>query len=132
NSVQNNWIFLDDVQRLRDENNNFITNMAFHSDSDLVNIAKTINYTNGKVVEGTIGSADQWNRELERINMLHNKYNTSAEEMETVAAAQVAKAFNIPFIGIRILSNTDLHNEDFNPETAIWCNNFTIDFIKSL
>ncbi|MBW5377799.1 5'-methylthioadenosine nucleosidase [Brachyspira pilosicoli] len=132
NTIQNNWIFLDDVQRLRDENNNFITNMAFHSDSDLVNIAKTINYTNGKVVEGTIGSADQWNRELERINMIHNKYNTSAEEMETVAAAQVAKAFNIPFIGIRILSNTDLHNEDFNPETAIWCNNFTIDFIKAL
>ena len=52
--------------------------------------------------------------------------------METVAAAQVAKAFNIPFMGVRILSNTDIHNEDFNPKTAIWCQEYTIELIKKL
>lgn len=132
NSDQNNWIFFDDVQILKDENDKPVTNMFFASDNNLVNIAKNVNYTNGKVVEGVIGTADQWNRELERINMIHNKYNTSIEEMETVAAAQVSKAFSIPFIGIRILSNTDLHNENFNPDSAVWCNNFVIDFIKEL
>ena len=94
--------------------------------------AKTIDYKNGKVVVGTIGTADQWNRELERIKFIHERYGTSAEEMETVAAAQVAKAFNVPFMGVRILSNTDVHNENFNPETAIWCQEYTVELIKKL
>lgn len=102
--------------------------MFFYSDDNLIKIAKNIPYVNGRIVEGTIGSADQWNGELERINILHNKYNTSVEEMETVAAAQVSKAFSIPFIGIRVLSNTYWHNEYFNPETAVWCSDFVIDF----
>ena len=50
--------------------------------------AKTIDYKNGKVVVGTIGTADQWNRELQRIKFIHERYGTSAEEMETVAGQQ--------------------------------------------
>ena len=108
-------IFFEDVQRIRDSKGNTVDYPYFSSEKKIIDIAKKIDYKNGKIVVGTIGTADQWNRELERIKFIHERYNTSAEEMETVAAAQVAKAFNIPFMGIRILSNTDIHNEDFNP-----------------
>lgn len=125
-------IFFEDVQRIRDSKGNTVDYPHFSSDEKVMETAKTIDYKNGKVVVGTIGTADQWNRELERIKFIHERYGTSAEEMETVAAAQVAKAFNVPFMGVRILSNTDIHNEDFNPETAIWCQEYTVDLIKKL
>lgn len=125
-------IFFEDVQRIRDSKGNTVDYNYFTSDKNIMNTAKNIDYKNGKVVVGTIGTADQWNRELERIKFIHERYGTSAEEMETVAAAQVSKAFNIPFMGVRILSNTDIHNEDFNPQTAIWCQEYTVDLIKKI
>lgn len=125
-------IFFDVVQRLRDKENKPENHKEFHSDKKLLEIAKKTEYKNGKLSLGVVGSADQWNRELERIKYLNEKFNSSTEEMETVAVAQVAQAYNIPFIGIRILSNTEIHNEDFNPKTALWCQEYTVDFIKNL
>lgn len=126
------WLFFDVVQRLRDIDGEKQDNPYFISDEKIMKIAEKIEYKNGKIVRGVIGTADQWNRELERINYLHKTFNTSVEEMETVASAQIAKAFNIPFIGVRILSNTDVHNEDFNPKTALWCQEYIIDLIKNI
>ncbi|WP_410207709.1 5'-methylthioadenosine/S-adenosylhomocysteine nucleosidase [Fusobacterium sp.] len=131
-SDQKDFLFFDVVQRIRDKEGNKVENESFSSDSKLMEIAKKINYKHGKVVEGTIGTADQWNRELERIKSLHEKYGTAAEEMETSSVALVAKAFDIPFMGIRVLSNSEHNKEDFNPDTAVWCQEFTIDFIKNI
>ena len=52
--------------------------------------------------------------------------------MDTSASAQVAKAYNIPFLGVRVLSNTDIHNEDFNPKTALWCQEYVVNIIKNI
>ncbi len=49
-------------------------------------------YTKGKVVEGTIGSADVWNNEVDRIKWFHTKYGTSVEEMEGAAASANRKS----------------------------------------
>lgn len=54
-------------------------------------------YSNGKISLGVIGSADQWNREIERIKYLNTTFKTQTEEMESVAVAQIAKAYDIPF-----------------------------------
>lgn len=125
-------IFFDVVQRLRDDKENMQENKRFYSNAELMKTAEKTDYSNGKVVEGVIGTADQWNRELERIKYIHEVFNTSAEEMETSAAAQVAKAYNIPFLGVRVLSNTDIHNEDFNPKTALWCQEYVVSIIKNI
>ena len=125
-------IFFDVVQRLRDKENNLTTYEVFKSDSSLIEVAKNIKYTNGKIAEGVIGSADQWNREIERIKYLNTTFKTLTEEMESVAVVQTAKAYDIPFIAVRVLTNTEIHNEDFNPKTALWCQEFTLDVIKNI
>ena len=43
-----------------------------------------VRYDKGEVVEGTIGSADVWNNELDRIQFFHERYGTSVEEMEVL------------------------------------------------
>ncbi|MBD1568665.1 5'-methylthioadenosine/S-adenosylhomocysteine nucleosidase [Aliivibrio sp. S10_S31] len=119
------------TMRLR-EDNKFAEHDAFYSTPELVDFAyKNVKHpAQGKVVKGVIGTADEWNREVARINWLHKTYQTAAEEMESSSAALVAEAYKVPFIGIRILSNTDLHNQDFDPATAITNQKYVIDFVK--
>ncbi|VVS91547.1 5'-methylthioadenosine/S-adenosylhomocysteine nucleosidase [Desulfoluna spongiiphila] len=106
----------------------------FKGDSHLLKVAENTagTYKNGKVVKGVIGSADQWNRELDRIDWIHATYKTSAEEMETASAAQVAEAYGVPFLGIRILSNSEIHDEGFDPKAGVYCQEYVLNVVKKL
>ena len=127
------WKNFSVTMRLR-EQGKLVEHNAFYADKGLLNIAQSMasSYKKGKVVTGIIGTADEWNREIDRINWLHKTYNTSVEEMETSSAALVAEAYKIPFIGIRILSNTDLHHQDFDPQTTVDCQLFVLDYTKKI
>ncbi|SMY16277.1 5'-methylthioadenosine/S-adenosylhomocysteine nucleosidase [Photobacterium aquimaris] len=127
------WQNFSVTMRLRDQGK-LVEHNAFYADQGLINIAQSMasTYKKGKVVTGIIGTADEWNREVDRINWLHSNFNTAVEEMETSSAALVAQAYKVPFIGIRILSNTDLHNQDFDPQTAVDCQQFVLDYTKKI
>lgn len=106
----------------------------FEGDPDLIKVANSVKdtYKSGKVVEGVIGSADEWNRELDRIKWLNAKYGTSTEEMETASAAQVSKAYDVPFLGIRILSNSEVHNEEYDKTSGDNCQDYVLSVVKQL
>lgn len=127
------WHNFEVTMRLR-ENGKLVEHSSFAGDPELVGRALGMadRYQHGRVVAGIIGTADEWNRQVARINWLHQTYNTAAEEMETSSAALVAEAYKVPFVGVRVLSNTDLHGEEFDPQTAIHCQQFVIDYTKAL
>ncbi|KXO74802.1 5'-methylthioadenosine nucleosidase [Acinetobacter venetianus] len=104
----------------------------FEGDNDLLLAAykAKVNYTKGQVVEGTIGSADVWNNELDRINFFHTRYGTSVEEMEAASVAQIAQQFNVPFLGIRILSNNITNNGAYDPATGEACQDYVLDVVE--
>ncbi|PFK31238.1 5'-methylthioadenosine nucleosidase [Bacillus cereus] len=104
----------------------------YEGDKDLLAAANAVKdkYTKGKVVEGTIGSADLWNNEVDRIKWFHTKYGTSVEEMEGAAAAQIAKAYDVPFLGIRVLSNNKTNNGKYNPNTAAANQEYVYEVVK--
>lgn len=127
------WHNFDVTMRLRD-NGKLVEHASFAGDPELVGRALGMadRYHYGRVVAGIIGSADEWNRQVARINWLHQTYHTAAEEMETSSSALVAKAYQVPMVGIRVLSNSDLHGEEFDPNTAIHCQQFVIDYVNAL
>lgn len=104
----------------------------FEGDGDLLLAAykAKVNYAKGQVVEGTIGSADVWNNELDRINFFHTRYGTSVEEMEAASVAQIAQQFNVPFLGIRILSNNITNNGAYDPATGEACQDYVLDVVE--
>ncbi len=104
----------------------------YEGDEDLLAAAKAVKdvHTEGKVVEGTIGSADVWNNEVDRIQWFHENYGTSVEEMEGAAGAQIAKAYDVPFLGIRILSNNKTNGGQYNPETASANQEYVFEVVK--
>lgn len=104
----------------------------YEGNKDLLAVANAVKskYTAGKVVEGTIGSADVWNNEVDRIKWFHTNYGTSVEEMEGAAAAQIAQAYNVPFLGIRVLSNNKTNGGKYNPNTAEACQEYVFEVVK--
>jgi adenosylhomocysteine nucleosidase len=87
-------------------------------------------YQRGRIVEGVIGSSDAWNSELDRIQRFHDQFGTSVEEMETAAAAQVAGAFQVPFLGLRVLSNNITNGDAYDAGTAQACQEYVLDVLK--
>lgn len=104
-----------------------------HSDEPLMEIAESVSYDGGSLVRGTIGSADAWNKEIDKINFCHEVLGSDCEEMETFAVAQVCRQLNVPFLGIRIISNSELYPEEaFSEQFGIDCQNYTLDVIRAL
>lgn len=104
----------------------------FPADTALLAAAKAVapRYTPGVAVEGVIGSSDVWNSELDRIARMHHTYGTSVEEMETAAAAQVALASGVPFLGIRVLSNNITNDGVYSAASAAACQRFVLDVVR--
>lgn len=105
----------------------------FDADQSLLAAASATRdrYTQGRVVDGVIGSSDVWNSELDRIARLHSEYGTSVEEMETASAAQVAGMSQVPFIGIRVLSNNITNDGVYNGASAAACQQYVLEVVKA-
>ena len=83
-----------------------------------------------KVVEGVIASSDIWNSELDRIAWLHDTFGTTAEEMEAASAAQIAAAYGVPFIGIRVISNNITNGGAYDRNTGEVCQAFVLATLR--
>lgn len=105
----------------------------YAGDTSLLQLALSLKekHTRGKVVTGTIGSANFWNNEQDRIAWLHENLGTSVEEMETSSAAQIAHSYGVPFLGIRILSNNITNHGEYDPSTAEDCQAFVKHLVVS-
>ena len=111
----------------------FIRVVDFQPDSQLLEIARKLapTYKFGNVVEGKICTSGAWNKQKSRIKYFHKNFDTMCEEMETATVAQICYDYKIPFIGIRVISNNELTNEDFNPDTGEKCQQFALDVAKA-
>ena len=87
--------------------------------SELVEKALSIPYE-GKVLCGRLGTGDVFSKEADRIDLLHSQLGEISEDMESVAVYNVCEKLNIPFIGIRVISNNELTgNSDIEKQFEI-------------
>ena len=108
------------------------TMRRFHGDEGLLAAARSVRgqYREGRVVEGVIGSSEVWNSEIDRIQRFHDTFGTAAEEMETASAAQIAGLFQIPFLGIRVLSNNITNGGAYDAGTGEACQQYVYTVVK--
>jgi len=110
----------------------------YFADPTLLKISKAVADSHGefKVVSGTISTSDAWLTNVDYTNFLHEKYGSSCEEMETSEAAQICKNADIPFIGIRSISNNITNGENFDDSVADYNQNFVLlmidEYINSI
>jgi adenosylhomocysteine nucleosidase len=115
------------------EDPNAHTMRRFQGNEQLLAAAESVKhlYRKGRVVQGVIGSAEIWNSELDRIQWFHSQYGTTVEEMETASAAQIAGVFQIPFLGIRVLSNNITNDGKYDAKTGEACQEYVYDVVKA-
>ena len=115
------------------EDPNARTMRRFGGDEGLLTAARNVRgkYLKGRVVEGVIGSSEIWNSEIDRIQRFHDQFGTTAEEMETVSAAQIAGLFEIPLLGIRVVSNNITNGGTYDARTGEACQEYVYDVVKA-
>ena len=84
------------------------------------------NYRGAGVVSGVIATGNAWLQGRDHIAFLHKKYGSSCEEMETSAVAQICHTADIPFIGIRVLSDNITISQEYVPHVAKSCQEFVL------
>jgi adenosylhomocysteine nucleosidase len=106
---------------------------SFGADPGLLTAAQSVRaqYTRGRVVEGVIGSSDVWNDEIDRIARFHTEFETAVEEMETASAAQIAGLLDVPFLGIRVVSDNVTNGEPYDPKTGEACEDYVYQVVRS-
>ena len=114
---------------LRGEENRLIYK---NGDKELIELAKDIEYKEGKVHFGTIGSGDIWNKEADRILHLNKMYEIICEDMEAISVYTIANLYNIPVIGIKAISNNEVLGEEYERKVGINSQNFTLNLIKKI
>lgn len=105
----------------------------FSADAQLLTAARSVRhrYQRGRVFDGVIGSSEVWNSEIDRIEYFHERFETMAEEMETASAAQIAGLYEIPFLGIRVLSNNITNDGAYDPKTGEACQEYVYEVVKA-
>ena len=108
------------------------TMRRFRGDEELLAAARSARslYQKGRVVEGVIGSSEIWNSEIDRIQRFHDAFGTTVEEMETASAAQIAGLSQIPFLGIRVVSNNITNGGTYDGKTGEACQDYVYQVVK--
>lgn len=92
---------------------NDIEKEKIKADVELTNIFYEHLKDNFKVHKGTIISGDGWNKEYDRIDWYVSEFNSLAEDMESYPVYKICKDNNIPVLGVRMISNSEINEESY-------------------
>ena len=118
--------------RLRLDGGERVAFDRFPGDPAAVDAALRIANPRGRVVKGVIGTAFEFNREVDRLVWMNKTYGVVSEDMESAYAAGTAAAFKTPFVAIRIISDSDFLGTEFQPVAGEYCAAFVVELINSV
>jgi adenosylhomocysteine nucleosidase len=106
--------------------------VSFPGNERLIAAALKIRNPRGRVLRGNLGSAHQFNREIDMLTWLNKTFGTDSEDMESAYAHGAAIAFGTPFLGIRMISDSEWHHRKFERVAGRYCGEFVLELIRSL
>jgi adenosylhomocysteine nucleosidase len=118
--------------RLRLDGGERIAFDRFPGDAAAVEAALRVPNPRGRVTKGLIGTAFEFNREVDRLVWMNKTYGVVSEDMESAYAAGTAAGFKVPFVAIRIISDSEFHRTEFQPVAGEYCAAFVLDLVRSL
>lgn len=118
--------------RIRPNGGTLVAFPSFAGDAHLLTAAEKVPNPRGRVVRGNVGSAYQFNRQIDHIDWLHKTYGTDSEDMESAYSGGAAIAMGVPFLAIRIISDTEWEHPTFEKIAGQYCAEFVVNVVKSL
>jgi adenosylhomocysteine nucleosidase len=118
--------------RLRIDGNERKTYSRFPGDEEVMRIAADTPYKRGRVIRGVIGSAFEFNKEIDRLVWVRKVFGASSEDMESAFSAGAAEGFKTRFLAIRIISDSEFHSPKLEEAAGEYCAAFVVDVIKRM
>lgn len=120
-----NW----DLQTFREGIDEF---EKIEADTNIIQFIKTHEKEiwKDRLIYGTIGSGDCWNQEIDYITYLNEKYGALGEDMETIGAYKIAHRYKIPIVGIRVVSDNEILQEEYDRTIAVKAQECAISLCK--
>ncbi|HWA10862.1 MAG TPA: 5'-methylthioadenosine/S-adenosylhomocysteine nucleosidase [Opitutaceae bacterium] len=87
--------------------------MSFPADASALKVALSLALAGGQVKSGVLGSANQVNREADRVAWLHATWHTATEDGESAHIAGCAALLGVPVIGLRVVDGKAEAAADF-------------------
>ncbi len=104
----------------------------FPGDADALATTLATPNPRGRVVRGVIGSAFEFNREIDRLVWANRTYGAVSEDMESAFAGGTATGFGIRFVAIRIISDSEFHSPEFQRIAGEYCASFVVEVVKRI
>jgi adenosylhomocysteine nucleosidase len=121
-----------DPHRLRLDGQQLTPFPSFTGDASAMQTATAVRNPRGRVLRGTIGSAYQFNREMDMIAAIHESFGTDSEDMESAYAHGAAVGLHTPFLAIRMISDSEYTHPRFERVAGQYCAEFVVDLIRKL
>ena len=106
-----------------------ITSDGKYSDSIYNYLSKTYDKN---VIKGILGSGDCWNKNIDKINYLNNKYNVLCEDMESIATFRVCRDNNVKVLGVRIISNNEVLGLQYDSSVVYRLQELLLEYIRNM
>ena len=104
---------------------------VINCDSKLLDFVNSNNfYNDGKVHIGRIGSGNVFNKEVDKINELHESLNTICEEMEGIGVYKTCEKLEVPKISFMVISNNEIVGLSYDTSYGLYGQKFTYEFVK--
>jgi len=118
--------------RLRLDGRDRTTFYTFSGDPRAMEAAMAMKNPRGRVLRGTIGSAAQYNREIDMIAGIRARYGTDSEDMESAFAHGAATGLRTRFLALRMISDSEYNHSNFEHLTGQYCSEFVLELIRKL
>jgi adenosylhomocysteine nucleosidase len=105
---------------------------SFAGDEEAMRIALETPYKRGRVIKGVIGSAFEFNKEIDRLMWVRKTFGASSEDMESAFSAGAAEGFKTQFLAIRIISDSEFYSPKLEPVAGEYCAAFVVDLIRRI
>jgi adenosylhomocysteine nucleosidase len=105
---------------------------SFPGDHEALGAALAMPYARGRVVKGVVGSAYEFNREIDRLVWVAQAYGAASEDMESAFAAGAAAGFKTRFLAIRIISDSEFYAPEMQRVAGEYCAAFVLDVIRKM
>jgi adenosylhomocysteine nucleosidase len=104
----------------------------FAGDPETMRIALETPYKRGRLIKGVIGSAFEFNKEIDRLTWVRKTFGASSEDMESAFSAGAAEGFKTQFLAIRIISDSEFHTPKLEEIAGEHCAAFVVDLIRRM
>jgi adenosylhomocysteine nucleosidase len=117
---------------LRPDGGERIEFKRFPGDADTLATVLHVPSAYGRVVQGVIGSAFEFNREVDRLVWVNRTYGAVSEDMESAFAAGAAAGFGVRFLAIRMISDSEFYSPEVQWSAGERCARFVVDVVRQL